>query len=738
MSFTCANREILGNLNSMSNDFVESIRRANVGLVMMSTMLICALVGQVKWGNRLCMALAFHGSALWLNSYLGMEPKRTLVYTLISKAVEIYLVLKVNRTDQPYMLLTYATIANAVSFVAAPMVPSELRSATFHFINALSTYLAWQSMRSFPAAALVEAWPIYFKAIVIGVALGFFFVLKTSRLSLNQARLVVTGSIWNVVYFIILFRGFADPVPARTATPNDPSRVNLLPYRDNVPKASPLGVPNADAIPERQKIDYTAIRLVFKIVSFLDQYMPQARVSEPLTNKPRIRMDVTPDYYIPSLVKTKMIEMPMGIPQALKDAANSGADIAWLVLHGHISPMLRKMPPTEELGRDYRTANEEGCTHVVDLDYMSKYETHPDFISYGGKAFFTATTDELALKFLTLPGEDTLIKAKLHDGAYEKARMAFLATTSVTVVAGYHLAGIHMMYDLVSVALFNAFDHRSAVHPFRALMQLHFFNHTMVDVATTPHLMERGAVFTQIWALTHAGICDFVEDFFRTQIDFGAEDDVEARITVLGEELSGNSQLCWMREYRKIYTYYAKTTIDAIYPDENGPGNDEAIKKFYDHLNTSLGVTAGDGLRGYGTLSNKRDLVKFLADAIFHVTVVHEMHGTKTPSYALNPQLMQVKVAKDLSPPAREDYNSLLMVSAATGRVKFPRLLEQDPQHVFATVDDAGQKDVFIKAFSGMLKELNALEARIRSRVPQEDMLRMYVLPSDLKPGAGY
>lgn len=46
----------------------------------------------------------------------------------------------------------------------------------------------------------------------------------------------------------------------------------------------------------------------------------------------------------------------------------------------------------------------------------------------------------------------------------------------------------------------------------------------------------------------------------------------------------------------------------------------------------------------------------------------------------------QVKVAKDLSPPAREDFNSLLMVSAATGRVRFPKLLDQNPNRLFATV----------------------------------------------------
>lgn len=90
---------------------------------------------------------------------------------------------------------------------------------------------------------------------------------------------------------------------------------------------------------------------------------------------------------------------------------------------------------------------------------------------------------------------------------------------------------------------------------------------------------------------------------------------------------------------------YAKKTIHAIYPEGgNGPEVDDAMKKFYRLLNESLSDTAGNGLPAarYGRLATRDHLITFLADVIFHVTVVHEMHGTKTPSYSLNPQLIQV------------------------------------------------------------------------------------------------
>jgi hypothetical protein len=89
---------------------------------------------------------------------------------------------------------------------------------------------------------------------------------------------------------------------------------------------------------------------------------------------------------------------------------------------------------------------------------------------------------------------------------------------------------------------------------------------------------------------------------------------------------------------------YAKKTIHAIYPKDDGPGRDTEMQKFYTLLNESLSGTAGRGLPAarYGTLATRHHLITFLADVIFHVTVVHEMHGTKTPSYSLNPQLIQV------------------------------------------------------------------------------------------------
>jgi hypothetical protein len=63
------------------------------------------------------------------------------------------------------------------------------------------------------------------------------------------------------------------------------------------------------------------------------------------------------------------------VSHSLREAAEAGTDIVWLVLHGHLSPMLRKMPTEEKLlakGEDYRVAAAEGCTHVIDLEYMSR------------------------------------------------------------------------------------------------------------------------------------------------------------------------------------------------------------------------------------------------------------------------------------------------------------------------------------------------------------------------------
>jgi hypothetical protein len=89
---------------------------------------------------------------------------------------------------------------------------------------------------------------------------------------------------------------------------------------------------------------------------------------------------------------------------------------------------------------------------------------------------------------------------------------------------------------------------------------------------------------------------------------------------------------------------YATTVINSIFPNDQAVASDPNIEAFYEDLNTSLGDTASGGLPNgpYGSLQTRGHLARFLADVLFHITVMHEMHGTKTPAYSLNPSLMQV------------------------------------------------------------------------------------------------
>jgi hypothetical protein len=99
---------MFGNLNLVINETVENFRRANVGLVMMSTMLTCTLAGKVEWEPRLAGGIVFHGAFLWLDSFLGVQsptetgqlPVRSLVYILASKVRES---MTYTRTHAPYI-----------------------------------------------------------------------------------------------------------------------------------------------------------------------------------------------------------------------------------------------------------------------------------------------------------------------------------------------------------------------------------------------------------------------------------------------------------------------------------------------------------------------------------------------------------------------------------------------------------------------------------------------------------
>jgi len=145
---------------------------------------------------------------------------------------------------------------------------------------------------------------------------------------------------------------------------------------------------------------------------------------------------------------------------------------------------------------------------------------------------------------------------------------------------------------MVSLSLYNSFDvigktEAGVPHPFRYALNINFYNHVLVAEKTTAHLLDKGAVFNQIFAFSHKGVTNFIDEFFTNRMEFGREanllkryDDLtganiesngahldEDLLIKLKEDLPLNSQLYSQMDYKTIFIRYAKKVVKICFPN---------------------------------------------------------------------------------------------------------------------------------------------------------------------------
>jgi hypothetical protein len=124
-----------------------------------------------------------------------------------------------------------------------------------------------------------------------------------------------------------------------------------------------------------------------------------------------------------------------------------------------------------------------------------------------------------------MPRTDEEIFVNPMDATFRRAESMILATIYFQVISGKHLAEIHMIYNLLEVVFHNAFDAQGAFnHPFRTFMYLHLFSHELAEELTTEHLVQEGAVFTQVFATAHDGLIKHLNDCYHS-FEYGEDED---------------------------------------------------------------------------------------------------------------------------------------------------------------------------------------------------------------------
>jgi len=222
----------------------------------------------------------------------------------------------------------------------------------------------------------------------------------------------------------------------------------------------------------------------------------------------------------------------------------------------------------------------------------------------------------------------------------------------------------------------------------------------------------------------------------------------EELLLSLKDNLPVNSQLYWQIDYKVIFLKYAKKIVSICWPKgQKDLTADQKMINFYKELSNAFSkidknFTLPDRYQDLATIEG---VTLFLTDCIFTTTVLHEVWGTKVPSFAttsvLFPSYQQATSGTDGNdlPATLEDYLSLLLVTGATSRVKYPQILHLDPTPCFDGLEDATKDNMFV-AWEELKTDLKLLEVKWTANPIERDINDEYcrILPSELEIAAGY
>ncbi len=315
------------------------------------------------------------------------------------------------------------------------------------------------------------------------------------------------------------------------------------------------------------------------------------------------------------------------------------------------------------------------------------------------------------------------------------------------MISGKHLAEIHMTYNLVEASMHNAFDAEGQWnHPVRSFLYLHFFSHELAEELTTEHLVQEGAVFTQIFATTGDALIAHLNDSYAA-CEYGADEDFEARTLAMSMPASDdapatllpNCSVAWELAFFETFERYTTALIDIIYETDADVRADRYVQDFHRGLTQVF-------LRGlparYDAFATKKGLARFAADTIHHCTVRHQVYGTTGIKAALDPRISKTQVPKDGGTTGVEEWRSLAYVALATGKARFTLLTGEAGQDFTNLLGGVAEpkRGRMAEVFTKLQTDLRELDVKWTSgpdaKAFNYDYLR--ALPSELHTGPGY
>jgi hypothetical protein len=615
-----------------------------------------------------------------------------------------------------WWLVGYALLNSAIVFFY------KKETKQFYYFGLTVTTILWiylgktklsQPELLFPPLGV----PIFFVLLLlpasIGAALLAWFVIGQIKPKIyTEFRTAVVNHLIYTPLYLHLLKG-EELTPPRLSREkySKQKKIKLVPYGQTHPSCDPISIKAADYVPHTT--GFATVKTFFKFLKLVDTHLPLSRTSVPIIKKTRLDSEESWTNYWPEFVPNRP-----ETPPSLQEAAKKGQALAWFAQFGHATTLVKR----------------DDDKIVMDLSHLANYEVKPDYKKYGGKAFFKYENDTLVLKSVIAPGGTEEIEVDPHSQAFKNAQQQLIASTYAEVVIGKHLCGIHAYYNLIAIAMHNNYDtdQHPYLQPLRLLLHIHFFNHITVEELSTPRLLTPTGIFSQIFAFTYPALARYVNDTFDN-MRFGVDEDFDAREKVFHGSVPEKSQLHWEKQYHHIFKKYAENCVKAIYHDEDAYVSDKSLQGFFNELAEAL----PNSLAHRYKFEHPSGLVHFLADAIYHLVVRHEIYGTLSTAYALDTSIGITQVPVDARPLPQEEVLTQVWINIINSRVRFSPLRPFTNFRSLLNELTDKQRDSLKPVFEELDKDLLELEEKWK-KDPQYNEHYLRPLPSSLETGAGY
>ncbi len=647
------------------------------------------------------------------------------------------------------VFLLIQAVTQAAAFVVGTSTP--LKSTGFHVLSTISGVLLYlaviEALKIDPAWLAAKAFsltPLLKLCLVLTCLAGIFFALRAAPKTYYVIRSRVSNAIWSLQYFLLISaKRFPNPKNlSELYKDGAPEPSKLKPYYQQHPQFLPeaLNIPSVERIEGNVSAFGTLVKKVkktFMVIALMDHFFPQADLTVPLSKKPRMKVWSDGKDIYPRIYTRKLFGLSLPIPKfkitppPVIDAYKEGQLLAYLAEYGIANPFLKKAP------------DREGYL-MMDFRFLEKYVEKPDYEPYGGVAYFKVNSEKKRLELTSIiePRTNIELKPNVMDASFRRAESMITASMYFQVISGKHLADIHMTYNLLEVVFHNAFDAQGQFnHPFRTFMYLHLFSHELAEELTTEHLVQEGAVFSQIFALRHDSLIDHLNDQYHS-FEYAEDEDFDYRADIMrmdnGEILPG-ACINWELQYREIWTNYTDQLIDIIYKDDDAVRNDRYLQ---DMLRGLKQVYFNPLPERYDDLKTKKGVSRWASDTIHHLVVRHQVYGTSGINSALDPRISSPQVPKDSGTPGVDEWRSLTGVALATACARFTLLYGKDGEKFVYLLDgvDEQYKDKMAHVFEELHDNLEKLDKEWTKDSSSREYNYNYfrAIPSDLRTGPGY